>query len=76
LVGYGLFSSEVCFFHVGYCVIQSTGDRAPWSRSYLYARMRLRLWLPKVRMVNQFMLATFSKSVILLRHVVRFWVWE
>ena len=35
-------------------------------------RMRLRLWLPKVRKVNQFMLATFSKSVILRRHVVRF----
>ena len=37
-----------------YCVIQSTVDRAP--RPYLYTRMRLRLWLPKVRQVNQFML--------------------
>jgi len=53
-----------------YCVIQSTVDRAP--RPYLYARMRLRLWLSKVRMVNQFMLATFSKSLILRKHVVRF----
>jgi len=53
-----------------YCVIQSTVDRAP--RSYLYTRMRLRLWLSKVRKVNQFMLATFSESVILRRHVVRF----
>ena len=44
--------------------------RAP--RPYLYTRMHLRLWLPKVRKVNQFMLATFSKSVILRRHVVRF----
>jgi len=33
-----------------YCVIQSTVDRAP--RPYLYTRMRLRLWLPKVRNVN------------------------
>jgi len=53
-----------------YCVIQRTVDRAP--RPYLYTRMRLRLWLRKVRKVNQFMLATFSKSVILRRHVVRF----
>jgi len=53
-----------------YCVIQSTVDRAP--RSYLYTRVRLRLWLSKVRKVNQFMLATFSESVILRRHVVRF----
>ena len=35
-----------------YCVIQSTVDRAP--RPYLYTRMRLPLWLPKVRKVNQF----------------------
>jgi len=53
-----------------YCVIQSTMDRAP--RRYLCTRMRLCLWLSKVRKVNQFMLATFSKSVILRRHVVRF----
>jgi len=53
-----------------YCVIQKTVDRAP--RSYLYTRMRLRLWLLKVRKVDQFMLATFSKSVILCRYVVRF----
>jgi len=33
--------------------------------------MRLRLWLPKVRKVNQFMLAAFFKSVILRKHVVR-----
>jgi len=32
-----------------YCVIQSTVDRAP--RSYLYTRVRLRLWLSKVRKV-------------------------
>jgi len=50
-----------------YCVIQSTIDRAP--RSYLYTRMRLRLWLPKVRNVKQFLLATFSTSLILRRHV-------
>ena len=48
-----------CVFFV-YCVIQSTVDRAP--RPCLYTRMRLRLWLPKVRKVNQFKLATFSKS--------------
>jgi len=53
-----------------YCAMQSTVDRAP--RPYLYTRMRLRLWLPKVRKVNQFMLATFSTSPILCRHVVRF----
>jgi len=53
-----------------YCVIQSTVDRAP--RPYLYTRMRVGMWLPKVRKVNQFMLVTFSKSVILRRHVVRF----
>jgi len=53
-----------------YCVIQSTIDRAP--RVYPYTRMRLRLWLPKVRKVNQFMLATFSTSLILRRRVVRF----
>ena len=46
-----------------YCAIQSTVDRAP--RPHLYTRMRLRLWLPKVRKVNQLMLATLSKSVIL-----------
>ena len=65
---YGLLSGEVCFFV--YCVIQNTVDRAP--RRYLYTRLRLRLWLPKVRKVNKFMLATFSKSVILRRHVMRF----
>jgi len=59
---------KCCFFV--YCVTQSTFDRAP--RPYLYARMGLRLWLPKVRKVNQFMSATFSKSLILRRHVVRF----
>jgi len=53
-----------------YCVIQSTVDRAP--RPYLFTRMRLRLWLSKVRKVNQFMSATFSKSVILRRHVAGF----
>jgi len=55
-----------------YCAKQCTVDRA--SRSYLFTRMRLRLWLPKVRKVNQFMLvlATFSTSLILRRHVVRF----
>jgi len=53
-----------------YYVTQSTVDRAP--RPYLYTRTRLRLWLLKVRKVNQFMFATFSKSVILHRHVVRF----
>jgi len=53
-----------------FCVIQSVIDRAP--RSYLYTRMRLRFWLPKVRKVNQFMLVTFSTSLILCRHVVRF----
>jgi len=53
-----------------YCIIQSAIDRAP--RSYPYTRMRLHLWLPKVRRVNQFMLATFSTSLILCRHVVRF----
>jgi len=65
---HGLLSSEDCFFV--YCVIQNTVDRAP--RRYLYTRMRLRLWLPKVRKVNQFMLATSTKSVIFRRHVVRF----
>jgi len=50
-----------------YCVTQSTVDRA--SRPYLHTRMRLRLWLPNVRKVNQFMLATMS--VILRMHVVR-----
>jgi len=54
-----------------YCVIQSAVDRAP--RPCLYTRMRLLLWLPKLRKVNQFMLATFSTSLILRRHVVRFW---
>jgi len=58
---------RVCFV---YCVIQSAVDRAP--RPYLHTRMRVRLWLPKVRKVNQFMLATFSKSVTLRKHVVRF----
>jgi len=53
-----------------HCVIQRTIDRA--LRPYLYTKMRLRLWLLKVRKVNQFMLATFFKSVILHRHVVRF----
>jgi len=53
-----------------YCVIQSTVDRTP--KPYLYTRMRVRLWLSKVRKVDQFMLATFSKSVILRKHVVRF----
>jgi len=53
-----------------YCVIQSTVDRA--LRRYLYTRMSLRLWLPKVRKVDQFMLATFSTSPILPRHLVRF----
>jgi len=53
-----------------YCVIQSTTERVP--RSYLYTRMLPRLWLPKVRKVNKFMLATFSTSLILRRHVVRF----
>ena len=53
-----------------YCVIQSAVDRAP--RPCLYTRMRLRLWLLKVTKVNQFMLATFSKSVIFRRHVIRF----
>ena len=52
-----------------YCGMQRTVDRAP--RPHLKKRMRLRLWLPKVRKVNQFMLATFTKSVILRRHVVR-----
>jgi len=50
-----------------YCIIHSTVDRAP--RPHLYTRMRLRLWLPKVRKVNQFMLATVSTSLILRRHV-------
>ena len=54
-----------------YCITQSTVDCAP--RPYLYTRMHLRLWLTKVKKVNQFMLATFSKSIILRRHVVRFW---
>ena len=54
-----------------YCVVQSAIDRT--SRSYLCTRMRLRLCLPKVRKVNQFMLATFSMSLILRRHVVRFY---
>jgi len=53
-----------------YCVIQRRVDRAP--RRYLYTRMRLRLWLLKAIKVNQFMLAAFSKSVILCRAVVRF----
>jgi len=53
-----------------YCVVKNAIDRAP--RSYLYTRMRLRVSLPKVRKVNQFMLATFSTSLILRRHVVRF----
>jgi len=64
----GLLTSEGWFFV--YCIIHSTVDRAP--RPYLYTRMRLRLWLPKVRKANQFILATLSKSVILRRHVVRF----
>jgi len=65
---YGLLTSEACFFRV----LRHTEsvDRAP--RPYLYTRMRLRLWLPKVRKVNQFKLATFSKSIILRRHVIRF----
>jgi len=58
----GLLSSEMCFFRVLHHTEYS------WS----CARMRLRLWLLKVRMVNQFMLTTFSKSVILCRHVVKF----
>jgi len=49
-----------------YCIIQSAIDHAP--RSYLYTIM----WLLKVRKVNQSMLATFSTSLILRRHVVRF----
>jgi len=53
---YGLLTNEACFFM--YCVMQSTVDRAP--RPYLCTKMRLRLWLPKVRKVNQFVLATFS----------------
>jgi len=65
---YGLLASKVCFFV--YCVIQSTVDRVP--RRYLYIRMRLRLWLSKLKMVNQFIFATFSKSLILRRHLVRF----
>jgi len=53
-----------------YCIIQSAIDHAPIS--YLYTIMCLRLWLLKVRKVNQSMLATFSTSLILRRHVVRF----
>jgi len=64
---YGLLTGKACFFV--YCGMQRTVDRAP--RPHLKKRMRLRLWLPKVRKVNQFMLATFTKSVILRRHVVR-----
>jgi len=52
-----------------YCVIQSTVDRVP--RPYLYTRMRLRL--PKVRNLKQFMLATYSTSLIHRRHTVRFY---
>ena len=66
----GLLTTVVKRVFFVYCVIHSAVDRAP--RPYLYTRMRLRLWLPKVRKVNQFMLATFSKWVILRRHVVRF----
>jgi len=64
------FALQRSLFFFVYCVIQGTVDRAP--RRYLYTRMRLRLWLSKMRMVNQFTLATFSKSVILRRHVAKF----
>jgi len=46
-----------------YCVIKRIVDHAP--RRYFYARTRLRLWLPKARKINQFMLAGFFKSLIL-----------
>jgi len=62
---YGLLTTLVKRVFFVYCVIQSTVDRAP--RPYLYTRMRLCLWLPKVRKVNQFMLATFSTSLIIRR---------
>jgi len=66
----GLLGNFRRMYDLVYCVIQGIDDRAP--RPYLYTRMRLRLWLSKVRKVNQFMLATFSTSLILRRHVIRF----
>jgi len=41
----GLLSYEVCFFRV--LLHKRIVDHVP--RRYLYARMLLRLWLPKVR---------------------------
>jgi len=69
LGGCMVFSLVKSVFFV-YCVLQSTVDLAP--RPYLHTRMRLRLWLPKVRKLNQFMLIAFSTLLILRRHVVRF----
>jgi len=42
---HGLLSCEACFFV--YCVLKQIVDHSP--RRYLYARTRLRLWLPRAR---------------------------
>jgi len=56
-----------------YCVIQSTVDRAP--RRYLYTRMRLRVWLQKVRKVKSVYVSSFlqvGRSLQARSQVLRF----
>jgi len=47
-----------------FCVLHHKADNSLWARGYLYTRTRLRCCYRKRKKGNQFMVAVFSKSVV------------